>query len=140
MLNDWIDELKQALSEHRELGGMRFVRQQEGGRLSYPLTGTLVSLGCEGADKLGFLLGCDGCLFSGEALLVRVMTDEKNGGAFCEQQAESVCRALLEIDGQKRITSVCVEKCMYDRTAFAYNIVMRFTLRERAQAVQEGIA
>ena len=68
-------------------------------------------------------------------MTVRVMTDEQTGGAFCEGCAEQICKAVLQADLTGQIVSVCVEKCMYDKTAFAYKVIMRFTLREQAKTL-----
>ena len=85
----------------------------------------------EECDRIGFLLGSEDCILGSEKLTVSVAADGEKGGAFCEELAREVCRAVLEHDGGREIVSVSVEKCMYDRSLFVYKVIIGFTLRER---------
>ena len=131
MRTDYVEIMLQRLSDSEELRGFRLFRADEFRELGYPVSGTIVVIGLEEAS-LGCLLGGDS-LFGEERLSVIVMTDEKQGGAFCAERARQLCSAMLDCDAEKMIVSVCVEKCMYDRTAFAYKVIMRVTLREHEQ-------
>lgn len=130
MSEDFISEMMRKLALLEEMNGFDLVKADGGREIPFPIKRPIVCFGKEATDKMSFLLGYDDGLFGSEKMTVSVYTDEKTGGAFCEESAKEVCRALLELDETKMITSVCVEKCMYDKTDFAYKVVMRFSLRE----------
>ncbi len=130
MNNDIVEIMTERLCKCEELRDFRVIRADCFTQVGYPVDKPSAVIGREEEDGLGYLLGCEDSLFGGEKLSVSVMTDEKHGGAFCEEKAKAVCRAMLDNDPDKMIVSVCVEKCMYDKTCFAYKVIMRFTLRE----------
>ena len=135
MRTDYAERLLGLLEQRQELSGCTIIRSDEYRELSYPVKGPLVVIGSEEEKELGYLLGCDEGIFGGETLTVSVMTDEEQGGAFCGETAKRVCAALLACDSGRMIVSVCVEKPMYDKSAFAYKVMMRFTLREHEQHI-----
>ena len=135
MIIDYSERLRELLEQREELNGFEIIKADEYRELGYPVKRPLVVIGREDERELGCLLGSDEGLFGGERLTVSVMTDEERGGAFCGEQAKRVCRELLAGDSDRMIVSVCVEKCMYDKAAFAYKVIMRFSLREHGQHI-----
>ena len=73
-----------------------------------------------------------------EKAVITVVTDEKNGGAFCEELAKNICIRLIELDEGKNIISVAVDRCVFDKNIFAYKIKITFGLREIALKIGEG--
>lgn len=130
MDEDFVSEMMEKLTLDEDMSGFDIIRANCGMKIPFPIKRPVVCFDTEPADKLSCLLGYDEGLLGEEKMVVSVLCDEKLGGAFCEEKAKDVCRALLDLDDTKMITSVCVEKCMYDRTDFAYKVVMRFSLRE----------
>ncbi len=96
---------------------------------AYPLTKPVVCLDSLQEEET-FLLGTGNRLLHGGSVQVTVFTAEQQGGAFCEECAGKVCRALLEEDGNRQITAVSVERAVYDRNSFAYKVIMNLRLRE----------
>ncbi len=135
MDEDFISEMMERLGLVEDMDGFDLVRADAGREIPFPIKRPIVCFERETSDKLNYLLGYDEGVFGGEKMAVSVLCDEKYGGAFCEEKAKDVCRALLDLDETKMITSVCVEKCMYDRANFAYKVVMRFSLRELLRLV-----
>lgn len=135
MRTDYAEIMLERLSRSSELSGIEFLRTDEFRELGYPVKKPIAVIGKESENDLGCLLGCDDGLFGSEKLNVTVMTDETHGGAFCADLARKICGVILNCDEERLIVSVCVEKCMYDKTAFAYKVIMRFTLREHGQHV-----
>ncbi|MBQ9461757.1 MAG: hypothetical protein IJU51_07590 [Clostridia bacterium] len=129
-MSDFSERILQALGEDENLSGCRIIRAYSPAKVGYPLKEPVICVSREECDRIGFLLGSEDCIFGSEKLTVSVASDESKGGAFCEELARSVCRAVLEHDGGREIVSVSVEKCMYDRSLFAYKVIMGFTLRE----------
>ena len=135
MRTDYAEIMLGLLKQKDELSGFDIIRSEEYRELGYPVERPLAVIGGEAEKELGCLLGCDDGLFGGEMLDVSVMTDEEHGGAYCVEKAKQICRALLACDRGRMIVSVCAEKCMYDSAAFAYKVIMRFTLREHEQHI-----
>ncbi len=130
-MGDFSEKLLALLKADRRFEGCRFIRSDRAMEVAYPLKAPLVCVGREEFDRLGFLIGSEDCLFGSEKLTVSVATDEKLGGAYCEELARGICRGILEADSGRDIIAVSVEKCMYDRSLFAYKVIMGFTLSER---------
>ena len=119
-----------SVSDLPGLGGCRLIKSDEQTELPYPVEAPLICFCREGTDRMSFLLGSEDDFFGSEKLRVTVITPEKQGGGHCEETALLLCRALLNNDAGRNICSVGVEGCRYDKTIFAYKVVMRFTLRE----------
>lgn len=130
-MSDFSERLISALEEDGSFADCRIVRADNTREISYPVKKPLVCVGQEEHDRLGYLLGSEDCIFGSEKLTVSVAADGMAGGAFCESLARRVCSALLDADCGREIISVSVEKCMYDRSLFAYKVIMGFTLREK---------
>ena len=129
-MSDFSDRIAEALSADGRLEECRVIRAHEMRMMEYPLRKPLICVGRIELDRLGFLLGSDDCLCGSEKLTVSVTSDSAGGGAYCEEIARLVCTAVLENDSGREIVSVRVDKCMYDRAASAYKVMMGFTLRE----------
>ena len=136
----YADSIAEALKRNTELDGMRIVKAFSGEAVGQPVDAPLVSVGLERADRYGFLLGYDNDMFGSEKIVVSVLSDEGQGGEYCTDAAEKVCRAVLGSDEDKLICSVSADKLMYDKQNFAYKVVMRFTLAEIGMCVREGSA
>ena len=72
-----------------------------------------------------------------EKAVINVVTDEKQGGAFCEELAKNICIRLIELDEGKNIISVAVDRCVFDKNIFAYKIKITFGLRETVLKIGE---
>lgn len=129
-MSDFSESIIQALKADESFGGCVILRADSSAETGYPVKSPLICVGREECDRIGFLLGSEDCIFGSEKLRVSVINDGSKGGAFCEELARRVCRAVLEHDSGRMIVSVSVEKCMYDRALFAYKVIMGFTLRE----------
>ena len=104
-------------------------------QLKFPFRNDIISFGTEKNDRLDFLLGYDIVESGDEKTVVTVLTDERSGGAYCEQCAKDICMKILELDNDRMIISVTVDRCVYDPNAFAYKVKMSFGLREAAVGI-----
>ncbi len=104
-------------------------------QLKFPVRNDIISFGTEKNDRLDFLLGYDIVESGDEKTVVTVLTDERSGGAYCEQCAKDICMKILELDNDRMIISVTVDRCVYDPNAFAYKVKMSFGLREAAVGI-----
>lgn len=139
MTSDFTDEIISALKSNRELDDFEIVKSFNGVEIGYPIQKPIVCIGVEKTEKMSFLLGYDNELAGSEKIIVSVSADEKKGGDFVEQCAKKICSAVLNEDVSKLISSVSVEKFMYDKVNFAYKVVMRFTLREQSFDMGRGV-
>lgn len=130
MDNNFLEQMLAAVQQMELLSHCRCIRAQSGTALPFPVRQPLICFWMEEADRLDYFLGYDEVLVGSEKLCVSVLCEEKMGGAYCEQLAKRVCGTILQADSGKLITSVAVEKCMYDKTNFAYKVIMRLALRE----------
>ncbi|GEM_PF-5582459 len=133
----FLRQMTETLRLAEELSGCDVVQAGESRELPFPMSTPRITVGLEEADRLDYFLGYDECLVSGEKLYVSVMCDEQSGSMHCEAMAKQVCRIVLDADLNRNITSVSVEKCMYDKANFAYKVIMRFVLREQVFSVAE---
>lgn len=104
-------------------------------QLKFPVRNDIISFGTEKNDRLNFLLGYDIFESGDEKTVVTILTDEKSGGAYCEQCAKDICMKILELDTDKMIISIAVDRCVYDPNSFAYKVKMSFGLREIAVGI-----
>ncbi len=132
-MNNFLEEMMAAVQRTEGLQNCRCIQTDSGGMVPFPVARPIICFALEAADRLDYFLGYDEVLFGSEKLKVSVLCEEKKGGSFCETLAKKVCQALLLADTEKNITSVAVEKCMYDKANFAYKVIMRFSLREHTQ-------
>ena len=109
MMNKFVDRLLEAAKQCSELKDFRLVRAFGGSEIPYPIDKPLACFGEGMADKMDFLLGYDEGLFSGENMVVSVLTDESHGGAYCEECAKKLCTVILELDRSRMIMAVGVE-------------------------------
>ena len=135
MNEDFLNEMTDVIKATDGLKELRVIKAYEGGRLPFPVTKPVVCLSLEKADRMDFLLGYDECVYGEEKLCVSVLCDESIGAANCESISKEVCKTILDADKKKIITSICVEKCMYDKTNFAYKVIMRLSLREKTSEI-----
>lgn len=130
LTESFIQEMIQKLGSRAELDGFEIKRSYDGSVCTYPMDVPLVTVGRDESEKASMLLGADsGSLHSG-GIQISVSTDESRGARFCEECAYLVCTAVLEEDENRYITSVRVERAVYEKSCFAYKVMMSFGTRE----------
>lgn len=129
LTGEYIERMITRLKSSTRLEGLEVKHSYDESVCAYPVDTPVVSVGRDSSERVTMLLGGDGSLHSC-AMLVSVTADERRGAAFCETCAASVCRAVLEEDDNRYITSVRVERAVYDKSCFAYKVMMSFGLRE----------
>lgn len=130
-MEQFLTEMIRALQQNRKLSGFDIGHSPSEKVCEYPLERPVVRLGRKKTEA-GFLLGSENLLVEENVLEVTVLTDDKQGAAFCDHCAEEVCRAVLDEDVERRITSAYVEGAMYEKQSFAYKVIMSFRCRECA--------
>lgn len=139
MTSDFADEIITELKNNSELDNFEIVKSYDSGEISYPIEKPLVCIGVEKTEKLSFLLGYDNEITGSERIIVSVSVDEKKGGSFAEKCAAKICSAVLDADVGKLISTVSIEKFMYDKLNFAYKVIMRFSLGEQSIEIGSGV-
>lgn len=130
MSSSFPQEMMTALQQSGQFDDCRCVLADSAEALPFPVKRPIICFGLEKADRMDYFLGYDEVMLGTEKLRVSLLCEQQLGGAYCEQLAQQVCQWLLQADTAKQITSVSVEKCMYDKVNFAYKVIMRFTMRE----------
>lgn len=132
MISDFTQQIYNSAVNDSFFDNFGLMLENDFRQLKFPVRDNIISFGTEKNDRLNFLLGYDIFESGEEKTIVTVLTDEKSGGAYCEQCARDICMKILELDTDKMINSVAVERCVYDPNAFAYKVRMAFGLREIA--------
>lgn len=131
-MNHFSEELYRSALQDSFFADFHLIQSYDFQKLNFPIKNTVISFGSEKNDRMHFLLGYDIFESGDEKVVVTVLTGEKHGGAYCEQLAKDICMKILELDQNKNIISIAVERCMYDPNVFAYKIKMTFGIRESA--------
>ncbi len=137
-MNSFIDEIYDLALSDSVFENCRLMKAYDFEKLDFPVNQPVVSFSSEKYDRMNFLLGYDIVESAAEKAVVTVITDEKKGGAFCEETAKNVCIRLIELDEGKNIISVSADRCVFDKNIFAYKIKITFSLREIALKTGEG--
>ncbi len=137
-MNSFIDEIYQLALDDSVFENCRLMKANDFEKLDFPVNQPVISFGSEKYDRMNFLLGYDIVESADEKAVITVVTDEKNGGAFCEELAKNICIRFIELDEGKNIISVAVDRCVFDKNIFAYKIKITFGLREIALKIGEG--
>lgn len=127
MTEQYLARLIAALRQNPRLLGYDVAYAFPGQACEYPLDSPVVRVGRKKTEASP-LLGSGEVLLEENVLEIAVLTDEKQGAAFCDQCAAEVCRAVFDEDRQRRVTSVCVEGAMYEKNSFAYKVIMDIKL------------
>ncbi len=131
-MHHFADELYQKAQQDSFFQGFLLVRADMNEPVPFPVEQPVISFGSEQTDRMHFLLGYDLLETEGEKTIVTVLCGEASGGAFCEACARDVCMKITEMDTQKKIVSIAVDRCVHVPTAFACKVKMTFGLRESA--------
>ena len=137
-MNSFIDEIYNLALGDSVFENCRLMKANDFEKIDFPVNKPVVSFGSEKYDRMNFLLGYDIVESADEKAVITVVTDEKKGGAFCEELAKNICIRLIELDEGKNIISVAVDRCVFDKNIFAYKIKITFGLREIALKIGEG--
>ena len=130
MAGDFIDGIFERAKNDSVFAGFNLVKPYENQKVKYPIKKPYVVFAKGNAESSTTLLGSDSLGVFSESVIVTVATDEENGGNFCEKTAEAVCIELMRLDSGKRIISVSMSECSYDRSIFGYRITVKFGLSE----------
>ncbi len=137
MITNFTEQLYHRACNDSFFQDFKLIRSYDFQPLDTPVQKNVISFGSEKNERIHFLLGYDTFQSGDEKVIVTVLTNQKQGGAFCEQCACDVCMKLLELDFDKSVISVAVDRCVFDPHAFAYKIKIAFGLRESAAAGEE---
>ena len=129
-MNSFIDEIYTLAENDSLFENCKLMKANDFEKFAFPVNKPVVSFGSEKYDRMNFLLGYDIVESADEKAVINVVTDEKQGGAFCEELAKNICIMLIELDEGKNIISVAVDRCVFDKNIFAYKIKITFGLRE----------
>ena len=129
-MNSFIDEIYTLAENDSIFENCKLMKENDFEKIDFPVNKPVVSFGSEKYDRMNFLLGYDIVESADEKAVINVVTDEKQGGAFCEELAKNICIRLIELDEGKNIISVAVDRCVFDKNIFAYKIKITFGLRE----------
>lgn len=132
MTGNFIDNLFDKAQNDSAFADFELVRAYESKSVKYPIKKPYVTFGTESSRTDTVLLGAENCKVFSETVIITVATDEKNGCTFCQESAKNVCAELMRLDSDKMITSVSVEKTVYDEKIFGYRTAVKFELSETA--------
>ena len=135
MISDFTQQLYDSALNDHFFDRFGLILENDFQQLKFPVRNDIISFGTEKNDRLNFLLGYDIFESGDEKTVVTILTDEKSGGAYCEQCAKDICMKILELDTDKMIISIAVDRCVYDPNSFAYKVKMSFGLREIAAGI-----
>lgn len=135
MISDFTQQLYDSALNDHFFDRFGLILENDFQQLKFPVRNDIISFGTEKNDRLNFLLGYDIFESGDEKTVVTILTDEKSGGAYCEQCAKDICMKILELDTDKMIISIAVDRCVYDPNSFAYKVKMSFGLREIAVGI-----
>ena len=135
MISDFTQQLYDSALNDHFFDRFGLILENDFQQLKFPVRNDIISFGTEKYDRLNFLLGYDIFESGDEKTVVTILTDEKSGGAYCEQCAKDICMKILELDTDKMIISIAVDRCVYDPNSFAYKVKMSFGLREIAVGI-----
>ncbi len=135
MISDFTQQLYDSALNDHFFDRFGLILENDFQQLKFPVRNDTISFGTEKNDRLNFLLGYDIFESGDEKTVVTILTDEKSGGAYCEQCAKDICMKILELDTDKMIISIAVDRCVYDPNSFAYKVKMSFGLREIAAGI-----
>lgn len=135
MISDFTQQLYDSALNDHFFDRFGLILENDFQQLKFPVRNDTISFGTEKNDRLNFLLGYDIFESGDEKTVVTILTDEKSGGAYCEQCAKDICMKILELDTDKMIISIAVDRCVYDPNSFAYKVKMSFGLREIAVGI-----
>ncbi len=128
-MNSFIDEIYNLALSDSVFENCRLMKANDFEKLNFPVQ-PVISFDSEKYDRMNFLLGYDIVESADEKAVITVVTDEKKGGAFCEELAKNICIRLIELDEGRNIISVAVDRCVFDKNILAYKIKITFGLRE----------
>ena len=138
MFGGFTDDIYERAKKDKFFEDFILKKEYDGERVCYPIEKPIVVFGWEMSDNMEFLLGYDVFEVTGRKLKITVMTDGQTGGAYCEECAKSVCMEIFRLDSEKLITSIFVDKCMYDKNNFACKVNIKFTIRDFVPIEQGG--
>lgn len=132
MVESFLDEIFEKVKSSNTFSDFDVSKANEHRSVKYPITKPYITLGADNVKSDIFLLGMKDYNIFSESIFVSVTTGEESGRNFCERTAKDICLEILRLDSEKRINSVSVGKCAYDKNIFGYRTVMIFGLSERA--------